>query len=70
MDISKIINDSLDKSMKEYVDGKFSNLDFLDDKRSVEHIEQDARLMNYTNILLRTYHAEHKKELSKHGFEI
>lgn len=56
--------------MKECVDGKFSNLDFLDDKRSVEHIEQDARLMNYTNILLRTYHAELKKELSKHGFEI
>lgn len=69
MDISKIINDSIDKSLKQVTDGKFDNI-VDDDPNMSEHAGQNAMLMNYTNILLETYHKELKKELSKHGIEI
>lgn len=69
MDISKIINDSIDKSLKQVTDGKFDNI-VDDDPNMSELAGQNAMLMNYTNILLETYHKELKKELSKHGIEI
>lgn len=69
MDISKIVSDSIDKSLKQVADKKFDNI-VVDDPTISELASQDAMLMNYTNILLATYHKELKKELSKHGIEI
>lgn len=62
VDISKIINDSLDKSVKDVADGKFKSPDI-----SNSESKQDQMLINYSNILLRTYHEELCKELAKHG---
>lgn len=70
MDISKIVSDSLEKSLKQVADGKFDNSIVNDDPSMSELARQDDMLMNYTNILLETYHTELKKELSKHGIEI
>lgn len=69
MDISKIINDSIDRSLKQVTDGKFDNI-VVDDPNMSKLAGQDAMLMNYANMLLLTYHKELKKELSKHGIEI
>ena len=66
MNISKIIKDSLDKSLKEAANGKFDNYCNIDKNL----VSQDAMLMNYIHILLSTYHKELKSELSKHGIEI
>lgn len=60
MDISKIINDSIDKSVKDVVDGKFKK----------PEVKQEEMLMNYSNILLETYHDELCKELAKHGINL
>ena len=68
MNISKIISDSLEKSMKEVASGKFD--DYGIDEQSDELGMQDAMLINYTNILLATYHKELTQELSKHGIEL
>ena len=70
MDISKIIKDSLDKSIKEVANGKFDNCYGIDEENTADLASQDAMLMNYTNILLSTYQKELKTELSKHGIEI
>lgn len=70
MDISKIISDSLDKSIKEVASGKFDDYYGIDDEHLAELSNQDAMLMNYANILLTTYHRELTKELSKHGIEL
>ena len=69
MDISKIISDSIDKSIKHVTNGKFDNI-VTDDPNLSESASQDAMFMNYANMLLLTYHKELKKELSKHGIEI
>ena len=69
MDISKIVSDSIDKSLKQVADGKFNNI-VVDDPNLAKLAGQDAMLMSYSNILLATYHKELKKELSKHGIEI
>lgn len=69
VDISKIVSDSIDKSIKHVANEKFDNI-VVDDPTMSELAGQDAMLMNYTNILLETYHKELKKELSKHGIEI
>lgn len=69
MDISKIVSDSIDQSLKQVAGGKFNNI-IVNDPNMSELAGQDAMLMNYTNILLETYHKELKKELSKHGIEI
>ncbi len=69
MDISKIVSDSIDKSVKQVVSGKFDDI-ITDNQYMNELAGQDAMLMNYANILLTTYHKELKKELSKHGIEI
>lgn len=69
MDISKIVNDSIDKCAKQVADGEFNNI-VAEDPNMSALVGQDAMLMNYANILLATYHKELKKELSKHGIEI
>lgn len=69
MDISKIISDSIDKSIKQVVNGKFDSM-ITDNQHLEESVSQDAMLMNYSNTLLATYHKELKKELSKHSIEI
>lgn len=65
MDITKIINDSIDKSVKDVVDGNFQHPDI-----SYPASKQDQMLMNYSNTLLRTYHDELCKELAKHGINL
>lgn len=69
MDISKIVSESIDKSIKQVASGKFDNL-VADNQDIAEFAGQNAMLMNYSNMLLITYHKELKKELSKHGIEI
>ena len=65
MDVNKIINDSIDKSVKEVAGGKFKN-----SHTSYPEAMQDEMLMNYSNTLLRTYHEELCKELAKHGIDL
>lgn len=65
MDISKIINNSIDKSVKSVVDGKFRNSDI-----SNPETKQDQMFINYCNTLLKTYHEELCKELAKHGIDL
>lgn len=68
MDISKIIDESRDKSIKDVVDGKFKNITDIDIPTDL--IKQNAMLMNYCDTLFKTYHKELQKELLKHGIEI
>lgn len=70
MDISKIITDSIDKSIEEVAKGTYKNARNIEDEAIAKLATQDKMLMNYTNILLATYHEELKKELSKHGIEL
>lgn len=65
MDIDKIINNSIDKSVKDVASGKFHN-----PNSSNPDAKQNELLMNYSNTLLRTYHEELCKELAKHGIDI
>lgn len=70
MDISKIICESLDESMKEVADGKFKNYCNVDDEEVSESGKQNAMLMNYSAILLRNYHNELKQILANQGIDI
>ncbi len=72
MDISKIIDKSRDKSIKDVVDGKFKNITDTDIDIDIptDLIKQNAMLMNYCDTLFKTYHKELQKELAKHGIQI
>lgn len=70
MDISKIISDSIDKVVKDSIDGKFKDHLTIDDVSLDSMSKQDAILMNYSNVLLSTYHEELKKLLAEQGINI
>lgn len=70
MDISKIIDESRDKSVKDIVNGKFKDIANIDVDVPTDLIEQNAMLMNYCDTLLKTYHEKLQKELAKHGIQI
>lgn len=70
MNLEKIIIDSIDKSAKDVVNGTFKNELRFDDNELLGNAQQNAFLMNYSAILLRTYHEELQKELAKHGIDI
>lgn len=70
MDISKIIDESRDQSIKDVVDGKFKNITDIDIDIPTDLIKQNALLMNYCDTLFKTYHKELQKELAKHGIQI
>lgn len=70
MDIHKIISDALIQSAKDISDRKFSSLPEIDDKSLAPQAEANYLLMNYSNILLSTYHEELKKSLADQGISI
>jgi hypothetical protein len=70
MDISKIISDSIDEAVKDTLDGKFSAYPEIDDKAVANLSDQNAMLMNYSNVLLSTYHEELRKVLAEQGITI
>lgn len=70
MDFSKIINDSIDKSVRDVTSGKFKDELMFDDDKLKEESQQNQFLINYSNTLLETYHEELRKELANHGIHI
>lgn len=70
MDISKVITTSLDKSVKDVVNGKIDETLNFDDAQLQKTVQQNKLLMNYSITLLKTYHEELRKELATHGIEI
>ena len=70
MDFSKIISDSTYKSVTRIANGKFDNELKFDDPKLQETIQQNRFLMNYSAILLETYHEELRKELAAQGIQI
>ncbi len=70
MDFSKIIDDSIEKSVKEIAGGKFSTeLDF-DNKELHDAVQQNQLLMDFSIMLLETYHTELQKILAEQGIHI
>lgn len=70
MNIDKIISDSLDKSVKNVANENFKEEFNFDNGDLQKSSQQNQLLMNYSITLLRTYHEELTKELSKHGIDI
>lgn len=70
MDIPKIISNSIDKALKDAACGKFSAYPKISSKDVDDLSEQNALLMNYSNILLSTYHEELRKTLAEQGINI
>lgn len=70
MNIDKIINDSVDKSVKNVANGKFKETFNFDNDDLEKSVQQNLLLMEYSITLLKTYHEELKKELAKHGIDI
>lgn len=70
MNIDKIINDSIDKSVKDVANGRFKEAFNFDNNDLQKSVQQDQLLMGYSITLLKTYHEELKQELSKHGIDI
>ena len=70
MDFSKIINISIDKSVKDVTSGRLDEEFKFDDDNLQEAVQQNRFLMNYSITLLETYHEELRKELANHGIHI
>jgi hypothetical protein len=70
MDISKIISDSIDEAVKDMLDGEFSAFPKIDDKSVANLSDQNTMPMNYSNVLLSTYHEELRKILAEQGITI
>ena len=70
MDFSKIVSNSIDKTLKDVSTGKIKNDFIFDNSKSEAEVHQNQLLMNYSITLLQTYHEELCKELANHGIQI
>lgn len=70
MDIARIISTSIDKAVKDVVSDKISTYPIGNDEQIAFLAQSDALLMNYSNILITTYHEELKKALAEQNITI
>ena len=72
MDLSKIIDDAIDKSIEDLVTRKFdTDFKFDDDDQDLANLsKQDKFLIAYSNVLLKNYHEALCEELAKHGIKL
>lgn len=70
MDISKIVDKAIDKTVHDITDENFKSAFTIDDEKISKLSKQDRILMHYSEILLETYHEELLEALSKHGINL